>query len=237
MMIRHESLASGVVASILFACVVACGSVSGRTPSVGKSAEEHEQQAKVHEATAAEHEDHYDPTVSVEVTKGTSSGQEDQDKYSLPDYNWGERRYNPTERHLKHAEGHERHANAHREAANTLRNFEEQQCASFPPETRAHCPLIGQIASVEEIPDGVRLFFADGVNTSAATDHIMCHLAFARTQAFQGMTSCPLYAQRVRMLDPPSGQTEARSVDLVVDSGGDVERLRTLAAEHVAPDS
>jgi hypothetical protein len=96
----------------------------------------------------------------------------------------------------------------------------------------AHCPLIGQIASAHEIPNGVRLFFAEHVNVDAAAAHIQCHLAFARAQGFRGMESCPLYAPRLRMLAPSSGR--AASVDIVVDAGGDVESLRSLLADHIA---
>lgn len=209
----------------------ACSSFWGGEQMSETSVEEHEQEASVHEAKESAHEGHYDPNVSVELSRGTSQGREDQDKYSINDYNWGERRYNPTERHLEHAARHQQHASAHRKAAQALEQFEESECSAFPPETRALCPLIGQVRSEEEIPGGVRVRFADGVNVEAATAHIRCHLAFARARGYQGMDRCPLYIRGVRVLESDS---DPGAVDLLADDETDVTLLREQVAEHVA---
>ncbi len=149
------------------------------------------------------------------------------------DYYWQPRTYNPTERHLAHASRHEAHAREHAEAAKRLESFEESECGSFPRETRILCPLIGQLASVKDIPGGSRVRFADGVDVNAAVAHMRCHLAFARAQAREGMNSCPLYLEGVRVSRVGPGS----EVDFLVEDENDLGALRERIWTHVASEA
>ena len=65
----------------------------------------------------------------------------------------------------------------------------------------------------------------------AAIAHVKCHRAFAGTQGFSGMDSCPMYVKKVNV----TADAKARTVDFTVDDPDLVEDLRARAAAHVAP--
>lgn len=201
----------------------ACGAAPGTRPD-DMSAAQHRQMAAAEERKAERHEAHYDP--SEEVTMRTAGTNAQGDVIYAP------RVYNPTRSHLHIAGQHRRHAEEHRAAARALEKFEQEQCKLFPPETRELCPLLGTLESVQNIEGGVRVRFLDGVNMPAATDHVLCHLAYGRTQGRQGMDSCPLYIEGVtaKRVD------ETRNVDLTVDDPAKVPELRARAAAHVGPE-
>ncbi len=209
----------------------ACGQFGGGTAPDDMSAEEHRRHSDEHQTRARDHEDRYDPDVLVEAYPGAPGwGDEYANRYR-GDYYWDDRSYNPTARHLAHANRHEGHAREHLAAAQALEQFEEAQCRSFPPETRAVCPLIDQVAAVEDIEGGSRIRFVDGVDVNAAVAHLRCHLAFARSQARSGMETCPLYLEDVQILRVGIGP----EVDLVTGQRGDVADLRSRLHDHVAP--
>jgi len=197
------------------AWLAACGS-QGTHPD-DMSAEEHRDMAAGDEAEADEHESQYDPDSRQPIGANTA-GQSDL-FYGLADYN-------PTEGHLAEAQRHQDLAAEHRAAAAALEAFEEQECARFPSETRASCPLLGQVTSVENVDGGVRVVLSEGANAAAVADHMRCHLAYARTQGREGMDHCPLYVEGATV-DAEGGIT-------LTTAAGDsaVAELRQRARAH-----
>ena len=207
-----------IVAVLSSATWVACGG-QGTQPD-DMSAAEHRQAAAGDEASADEHESRYDP--DSRATLGTSTA-------ATSDVFYGLDSYNPTEAHLGEAQALRDQAEQHREAAAALERYEDEQCARFPPATRPSCPLLGQVASVEDVDGGVRLHFVDGVRVDAVADHMRCHLAYARTQGRQGMDHCPLYLEGV------SVERADDVVTLTTNAGAEgVAELRRRARAHVA---
>ncbi len=223
----------------------ACTSVGSGTAPDDMSVAGHRSHSQEMSEKASEHRDRYDPDAEVERLPGRPSrsemwGGDSNDRYNSGngyrysgDYYWQPRTYNPTERHLAHATRHEAHAREHAEAARSLESFEDDQCGSFPHETRMVCPLIGQLASVEDIPGGSRVRFADGVDVNAAVAHIRCHLAFARSQGRAGMESCPLYLEGVRVSRVGPGS----DVDFLVEDSNDLAALRERIRAHVVDEA
>lgn len=207
---------------------------SGTAPD-DMSAEDHREHSDAHARRAGKHEALHDPEASVEPDPGRPAASDrwgaDYDYRYSGDYYWGGRVYNPTARHRAHAEKHQAHAREHLDAARVLEGFEEAQCASFPSETRAVCPLIGQLVSVEDIPGGSRVRVADGVEVNALVAHIRCHLAFARARKREGMDTCPLYLEGVRVSRVGPGP----EVDFLIEGTSELEQLRETMRAHVAP--
>lgn len=204
---------------ILAACAVTliagCGGSQGTRPD-DMSAEEHRHAAAREDADSQRHGSQYDADSRHNLGPAAAS----------PDLFYGLADYNPTEVHLARAQQHQDLANEHRAAAASLEAFEEQECARFPPRTRAACPLLGQVASVEDVPGGVRLGLSAETNAAAVADHMRCHLAYARTQGREGMDHCPLYVE---------GATIATSDGIVLSTdAGDAAttELRRRAHAH-----
>ncbi|MEQ9077161.1 MAG: hypothetical protein RLP09_25090 [Sandaracinaceae bacterium] len=196
------------------ALAMACGS-SGTHPD-DMSAEAHREAAAGEEREAAEHQSHYDEDT------GDGTGQHGVD----PALYYGIDVYNPTREHRRKARQHRLLAEQHRSAAAALEAFEEQECARFPPETRAICPLLGQLASIEDVEGGVRLRFADGVRENAIAAHMRCHLAFGRTHGREGMDLCPLYVDGASV-----GSNDG--ITLTTSAGDDaVAELRRRSRAH-----
>lgn len=198
--------------------VAGCGGATadGTRPD-DMSAEEHREAARAEEQRAEAHEERREPGAASMPRARSSS------EFYPPDL------YDPTQVHSGHAHVHEEHAEAHRQAAQALEQFEQEQCASFPAETRSSCPLLGTVTDVEEIEGGVRVRFAEDANVEAITAHVRCHFAYARTQGYEGMDACPLYLEGVsirRVEGEPA-------VELTVDERGRVEELRARARAHV----
>jgi len=135
--------------------------------------------------------------------------------------------YNPTEGHLAQAQQHQDLAAEHRAAAEELEAYEEHECARFPSQTRASCPLLGQVASVEDVDGGVRVVLSEGANAAAVADHMRCHLAYARTQGREGMDRCPLYVE--------GAAVDSEGDITLTTNAGDaaVAELRRRARAHV----
>lgn len=209
-----------VTLSLTVAIAASCGGAEPGTRPDDMSAEEHRSAADSHEQQAAEHREEYDPDAE-RVRPGSAAG---------GDFDYGVDVYNPTQAHLQSAEAHRDIAEQHRAAAAALEQYEDEQCGRFPPETRAQCPLLGHVVSVEDIDGGARIRFADDVNVEAARAHVGCHVAFARTEGREGMDQCPMYVEGARAeTDGPEG-----TVDLVTDDEGQVDELRQRARAHVA---
>ncbi len=147
-------------AGVLCVLALGCGSPTPGTRPDDMSAAEHEHAAGEHQAMSEQHEGRYDPS-ATDTREGRSGGA----RGGGPA--WPVRIYNPTEGHHAEAERHAEHAAEHAAAGEALRRFEQAQCQGFPPETRASCPLMGTVASVEDIDGGVRLHVTAGVPSEA----------------------------------------------------------------------
>jgi hypothetical protein len=164
------------------AAVLACavGSCGGPQPV---TARDHEEAAAREEREALAHEESYDP--NARATDGPQG--------LGPLVVYGTDVYNPTEQELVEAAEHRAHAEAHRRIADDLRTFAEAECARFPESTRAACPLLLDLTSVDDIEGGVRMSFAADAAIAPVVDHIRCHIAFAASRGIEGMESCALY--------------------------------------------
>jgi hypothetical protein len=122
--------------------------------------------------------------------------------------------FNPTINALKDAERHLRHAREHEQAAQALEQFESAECSQFSAKARAACPVLGPVAAIEDLPDGVRFRLAAGAPIEAVIAHMRCHLAFARARGFPPSSDCPLYMRGVEIsLSADGGAIELRSRD------------------------
>lgn len=195
---------AALVLGILLACTP--GSRHETKPMGGAA---HEAQARAHDRAAGAHE-----------RQAASGAAQSADRLRYPQEL---ERYDPAARHRRLGEEHRDHARAHRDVARALRQFEQAQCADFPPERRALCPLLGAVTETEAVPGGVRVRLAPGVPLHAAVAHIRCHIAFGRAHGFEGMDECPLYLPGVRV-EPTDGP---HALELLVGPDGRVEALRT----------
>ena len=200
-----------------------CAGTSGARPD-DMSAQAHRREATTHDTQAQDHAAQYDPNATRVRTLGGARRGTDAD--------FGENVYNPTDTHRHAAERHRQHAEDHRSAAAELERFEEAECGSFPASTRPLCPLLGQVASTEPIPQGVRIHLSDESNVAAIEAHARCHLAFARTRGRQGMAECPLYVEGARM-----GRADAGAIEIVADDPSAAEQIRQRTETHVVEPS
>lgn len=205
---------------LMLACAVGVAACGGQgTHPDDMSAEGHREAAAGSEEEAAQHQSQYDPDARVMTASETTV---------ISDLAYGPDVYNPTDPHLTEAQRLRDLAEAHRRAAASLEAYEAQECARFPAETRAACPLLGQVTSVEDVEGGVEIVVADGIRADAVADHMRCHVAYARTQGREGMDHCPLYVEGARV-------SSDGMLSLTTDGGEDaVEELRRRARAHVA---
>lgn len=210
---------------LLVSFTTACASGSQETEPDDMSVEEHRAAAEEHGEKAEQHAEQYDSDAkSQRQSPGVSTSAD------APEIEYTLEAYNPTERHKEYAEKHKRHAEQHREAAEALLEYEEKHCQKFPEETRATCPLMGQVASAENVDGGVRMSFREGVNFEAMADHIRCHYAFARTEGHEGMATCPLYVKKIEI----DSDAESKTVTITAEGDEAVEKVRERAKAHVA---
>ncbi|MGM0555584.1 MAG: hypothetical protein ACQEVA_04305 [Myxococcota bacterium] len=209
---------------VLISFTTACASGSQDTDPDDMSVEEHQAAAQEHEEKAEQHAEQYDSDAeSQRQSPGVSTSTD------TPEIEYDLEAYNPTEKHKEYAERHAKHANQHEEAAQALLNYEEKHCQKFPEETRATCPLMGQVASAVDVDSGVEMSFDEGVNFEAMVDHIRCHYAFARTEGHEGMATCPLYVKKIEI----DSDSEARTVTIKAEGDEAVEKVRERARAHV----
>jgi hypothetical protein len=130
--------------------------------------------------------------------------------------------YNPTERHLRRAAEHAQHAREHERAAAELERFEDSACGVLPANERAACPVMGPIAAVHDIADGVELQLLDAARLPEVIAHMRCHLAYARTRGFETAPDCPLYMRGLEIRPSPDG----RSIELTAKDNRVIEELR-----------
>lgn len=226
-------------AAIIVATLQSCAS-SGTSPD-DMSAEAHRAAAAAEQQQATEHLLQYDPEREVRPRPGYLGNTAiyydpniywdpfDPYGYAYYDYFWDVGSYNPGVSHLDSAEQLDSHAADHLAAAQVLETFEEAECKAFPSETRAASPLIGQVESVEAVFGGVSLSFKEGVDVNAATAHMRCHVAFARTRGRIGMESCPLYIPGISI----NRVGNSGVVELTIGDQNQLLELRQRVQEHL----
>jgi len=202
----------------LLVALSACGGSQGTHPE-DMSAADHRAMAQHEEELAAEHDENAAGSEGVSPTTPGDPGSP---------FIYGTDTYDPAARHRAHAAHHEELAREHEAAAEALESFENEQCAEFPPATRAACPLLGSVAAVEDVDGGVEVTFADDVNRDAVLAHIGCHLAYAATQGHAGMDGCPLYVEGVQA----TAGTGAHAVVLSVSDASKLDLLRSRTRAH-----
>lgn len=139
--------------------------------------------------------------------------------------------YNPTEHHLDEAVRHHAHAAEHDAAARELERFEEAQCGELPPETRSACPILHGVASIVDVPHGVRITFAPDEPVAAVVAHLRCHAAWARTRGYPAEMSCPLYRKGIRVVPDADG----KSIDVTIDDADMVDVIRKQIRREALP--
>jgi hypothetical protein len=138
--------------------------------------------------------------------------------------------YNPTTWNLQAASEHRAHAAEHERAAADLERFESSECAGLKPSVRSACPFLGPVRASEEIAGGVRVTLAPGAPIAAVAAHMRCHLAFARTRAFE-VSECPLTLRGTEIKLSADGT----AIEITARDRRVVRDLRTRAAALVAP--
>jgi len=129
--------------------------------------------------------------------------------------------YNPAAEHLARARELEEHAHQHRAAAAKLETFVQDECRGFPPETRAACPMLGPVAQIRDIPQGVRVAFTAKTRVDAVAAHMRCHLAYAQAYGYDTVADCPLYVKGLQVRVSDDGKAieltshEPRTVDVI----------------------
>jgi len=136
--------------------------------------------------------------------------------------------FDPNEAPRRRAEAAREHARQHESAAKFLERFEDEACAGVPAASRAACPLLGPLESLEDVPGGVRVTFADKSRVKTAIAEMRCHYAYARARHFDETVGCPLYMKGIEVrpsLDP-------RAVEIVAHDEATTKLIRARAREQ-----
>jgi hypothetical protein len=137
--------------------------------------------------------------------------------------------YNPSELHQYNAEREREHAREHHKAAEALERSEAQACEGVPKAARAPCPLLTPfVRTVEETQRGAILHLKDPEETRPLAARMQCHLAFARSRAFDPKLACPLYERNVEIRAgsaPATIRIEGRTQDAAARVRADLRRL------------
>ncbi len=214
--------AIGMIVATTSSLLFLSGCASDGTKPDDMGASEHRAAAERERVEAEQHEEQYDPSA---VSHRDPSQAEDV-IYGVTDVYWSGDVYNPTKVHKNVAEAHRDLAKAHDAAAVTLESFEEAECKAFPASTRPSCPLLGSVATVDDIEGGVRLRFSEGFDVAPVAAHVRCHFAFARAQGYKGMDGCPLYLKGLRVKKGDG------AIDLLIEDDAQLKELRKRAHAH-----
>ena len=183
------------------------------------SAAAHRIEAAKDDTLAAQQQARYDPSAREFELSSLPGG----------DGAWVPVSGNPTRDELQQAQALRAHARAHVNAAKALETFEDAECQSVPKEERGACPLLGPVARVEAISTGLRITLAHPELTEVVVARMRCHLAFARTRAFD-VPSCPLY---VRGLDIQPG-AKPGTIELRGATPAAIDEIRKRAPEELS---
>lgn len=138
--------------------------------------------------------------------------------------------YDPRAEHLEKAHRHRLHALQHERAAEELERFEAAECAGFPPQTRAACPVLGDVTRIVDVKEGVRIEFSDATRMDAVAAHMECHFAYARARGYPADPECPLYVKGVRL-----ERVGPHAIVLVAPDERTARLIRVLARKHAIP--
>jgi hypothetical protein len=202
----------------------ACRGHGAAKPADDLSAEEHRRLAEREHAASATHASQFNPQ-AARPTPFRNPIDSTSDRVFTSEI------YNPTDRHLQAAEKHHRHARQHETAAQKLEQFEEQECRSFPPASRAACPFLGPATDVRDIDKGISVRMADGVRVDAVVAHMKCHAAYAQARGYPPDTTCPIYVPGVSIRQGAN----PREIELTVADPSLVTKLRQRARDEVVP--
>ncbi len=208
------------------AVLVSLSCASPGTQPKAMSAQAHEESAQAHQAEAGAHGAEFDPGATTTRVPIQERARAAAGRRGDVDFFYPLEEYNPTQQHAAKAKQHAAVAEQHMKAAAKLRAFEEGACRTLPANVRAECPLMGQVASVDDVPGGVRITFAKGLEQEAAMAHVACHVAFAATNGFADMDGCPLFERTARV------DAEGDSLFITSPDAAAVERIRTTARAH-----
>ena len=199
------------LALALLAAASACGAAPATVKLDETSAAGHRREAARERMLAEEDYARYQPRAAAPIG-GAGSPKDTPQLYPIDLY-----RFNPTERALYDAERHLRHAREHEAAAVALEHYEAADCKQVPPAVRAACPVLGPVAEIEDLADGVRVHFAAGTAIAPLLAQMRCHLAFARARGFVDAADCPLYMRGVEIAASADGRAvELRSREAAV---------------------
>ena len=198
--------------------LAACGGATAHPADEG-DAEDHRAMAQHEEALARQHR-----TTGIGETAGESPAVD----MSRADDGAGDV-FVPAGRHQARAALHEQYAREHEAVADSLIDFHAPTCHGMESETLVVCPLLGPIASVEDIDDGIELTLADGVDRDALLARIQCHISFAGAGRGASIHQCPLYLPGVSAV---AGEG-AHRILLRTSSPDDVRRLRLHVRQHL----
>jgi hypothetical protein len=188
----------------------ACTASQPRVQPEDMSAAEHRENAAHERQLANESAARYDPAASRATALAPPAGTEAGVVFPTSVYN-------PTEGNLRDADRHRAHAREHEAAAKALEKYEQAECRQFPESTRASCPLLGPVTSIDDVPGGVRVAFVRGARVDAIVAHMRCHYAYAKSHGFDARVTCPLYMPGIE-----------------IKRDGDVVLLKTKDAARVA---
>ena len=121
--------------------------------------------------------------------------------------------YDPNENYQHEVVSRREHARQHAAAAELLEQFEDRECREVPAASRAACPLLGPVTRLEDVPGGVRAWFANAKRVPSAMAEMRCHYAYARARHFDEAIGCPLYVRAIEIrqaLDPSAIEIVSR---------------------------
>ena len=136
--------------------------------------------------------------------------------------------YDPKEDRQGEVMSRREHARQHAAAAEFLERFEDRECRDVAPGSRAACPLLGPVTRLEDVPGGVRVWFANAKRVPAAMAEMRCHYAYARARHFEEAIGCPLYVRAIEIrqaLDPSA-------IEIVSRDEKTTRRIRETAREQ-----
>lgn len=204
----------------------ACAPNGANVKPAGMSAEQHRAEAERQRQLAQEDKERYDPHAArpaamMPVRPLDSNGPSAVEVPVVV--------YNPTDKYLQEADAHRRHAREHERAAAALEKFEQGACRNLPERTRAACPLLGPVTTIDDVKGGVRVTFAPGTRVDALVSEMRCHYAYAQARGFAESVSCPLYMPGLEIK-----QSGATAAEITIHDKARVEDLRARSREEAA---
>lgn len=185
---------------------------------LGASCAGSHQAARPEDMTAAEHR-----AAAEREARAAARAASQPEKYRYP-----RSVYAPGEEPLPEAYDHLAHSQRHLAVAQALEAFESEECAGFPPRTRAACPLLSGVVEIEDIPTGVRVRMAPRVRVDAVVAHMRCHYAYASAHAFADAVSCPLYIRDIEI----KASDDKAGIEITAHSEAGARQVRAHAREE-----